>query len=212
MSTVKLTAIADDVLLYLAAAPSAPLVLKEVRKTLMELCVRTTIWRAYLDPLTVVAGYNTIEITGDTGATIAELITVELSGVPLEARTIGWLNENVQDWKTSAGVPRFYTQMRPDELILAPLPASRVSGGLKIVAAQQPARDATTIPAWLYDRYQEEILNGACSRLMLLPNKPWTDEANGADRRDRWISCLGAIKAQAATSYGAAPIRTRTCH
>ncbi len=212
MSTIKLTEIADDVRPYLVAEPPPPLLVKEIRKTLMELCARTSIWRIFLDPITVTAGNALIEVSPDPSASIVEVLSASLSGVPLVAKTVEWLNEFVPGWTSTTGDPKYYTQMQTGELILAPVPVSRIQAGLKLVATQQPARNSSTIPLWIYDRYQEEIQNGTCSKLMLMPGKPWTDERNGADRRDKWTSCLGVIKAQASTSFGTASIRTRPCH
>lgn len=125
----------------------------------------------------------------------------------IHARTIEWLNENIRGWMSERSTPKYYTQVNSHELILAPVPSTRVQLGLNVVATMQPARSATTIPAWLYDRYEADIQHGVLSKLMLMPDKAWTDLANGEDRRNQWLDALGSIKAHAATVFGQAPLR-----
>lgn len=205
--THPLTDIADDILPWLAGEPPAPLLQTIVRQALTELCAETGIWKLMPDPITVSPGVSTYELSPEAGAVVSKVLQVEIGGDMIHARTIEWLNENIRGWMSERSTPKYYTQVNSHELILAPVPSTRVQLGLNVVATMQPARSATTIPAWLYDRYEADIQHGVLSKLMLMPDKAWTDLANGEDRRNQWLDALGSIKAHAATVFGQAPLR-----
>lgn len=201
-----------DVLPYLAADPSDPVTEYAIRRAVVDFCASTLIWRYIPDPQDVVAGEAYYDIDVPTGAQVNSVLYAKLDGVPLLNKSVEWLNANEPRWDTDMGVPKYFTQIDSDQVILALVPDSNYSEALSMMIALYPSATSTSFPAWIASQYGYSIAVGAVSRLMLMPNKPWTNMQVGAIYRAEFEGDKANARADAALALSRAPLRTADEH
>lgn len=212
MALIKYSDLISDVLPHLAADPSDPVTENAIKRSVIEFCAGSWIWKAFQDPATVTAGVNTYDLSPESGTDVASVLAAELDGLPLKGKDIPWLNNEIPRWKTVSGTVKYFTQIDTESLILAPLPDVTITNGLTVTLALQPNQKATGFPSWIYNKYVYALVDGAVARLMLMPNKGWSDPATGLDRRDKYEAAIANARNTAVSALGAAPQRTKSQH
>lgn len=212
MANIKYSDLIRDVLPFLASDPSDPFTETVIKRAAIEFCRESWVWKHVTEAEDVTVGEDTYDIDIPNGSAVAMVMDVGLNGVPLEAKQVDWLNINVPTWRTNASTPKYYTQTEPGQIMLAPTPSENTAGALVITVALQPARSATGFPEWISNKFPYAITDGALAKLMLVPGKPWTDLAGGADRRVLFDAAIANARAMAASGLGRAPIRSSTQH
>lgn len=208
----KYSDLIDDVLPTLAADPSYPVVEYAVRRACIEFCASSWVWQYLPDPIDIVAGEARYDLEPDTGADISAVMDVACNGVPLEAKSVAWLDANLPGWRTTPGTPKFYTQVDTEQIILAPAPDANIAGGLTMTLTLEPSKTSQGIPRWLFNQFMYALAEGAISYLMLMPNKPWTDLASGARYGINFQNAIANAKASTAASLGRAATRVTPQH
>lgn len=212
MATLKYSDFIDEVLPYLAADPSNPVTENAIKRAVIEFCAGSWIWKYLPDPSSTTAGEPYYDLEPPTGADVTVVMHVALDGMPLTHRSIEWLDVELPRWRTTTGTPKYFSQTDSEQILLAPAPDSSMTDGLTMTLAVQPSQSATAIPAWLGNQYFEDLSNGAIARLMLMPNKPWTDLINGADRRNLFQAAIANARATAVRSLARAEIHSKSHH
>ncbi len=212
MANTKYVELLDEVLPSLAADPSDPVTENAIKRSVIEFCSGSWIWRYLPDPIDVVAGESHYQLEPPTGADVASVINVKHNTVPLDPRSTSWLDHEVPGWRTIAKTPKYYTQVDSEEIILAAVPEVSLASGLTMTLALQPSQRATDFPRWIFNNYLYDLANGAISKLMMMPGQPWTDVANGADRRAKFEAAIANARNAAASAVGRAPGRVRGQH
>jgi len=212
LANIKYSELLDEVLPYLAADPSDPVTENAIKRTVIEFCAGSWIWRHLPDPLDVVAGESAYDLEPPPGADVASVIAAELDGVPLAAKDVAWLNKEIPRWRTVAARPKYFTQVDTEQVILAALPDANITAGMTLTLALQPSQSATSFPKWIFNQYLYVLAEGALAKLMMMPNKPWTDIQNGADRRTKFEAGIANARASAVSALGSAPQRVTAQH
>ncbi len=212
MANIKYSELLDEVLPYLPADPSDPVTENAIKRAVIEFCSSSWIWRHLPDPITVIAGEAYYDLEPPTGTDIAAVIDVALNNVPLTAKSIAQLDDEIPGWRTTQITPKYYTQLDTEQVILAAVPPTGITDGLTMTLAVQPSQTATGFPKWIFNQYLYALADGALGKLMLMPNKPWTDLVNGADRRNRFESAIANARANAVSGLGRAAGRVKYQH
>ena len=212
MATTKYADLLDEVLSYLAADPSNPVTENAIKRAVIEFCAGSWIWKYLPDTLTTLSGEAFYDLEPPTGADVSVVMHVALDGVPLTHKSIEWLDVELPRWRTTGGTPKYFSQIDSEQIVLAPMPDAGVTNGLSMTLALQPSQSATGFPAWIGNQYFEDLVNGALSRLMLMPNKPWTDIINGAGRRAAFDAAMNNARASAVRSLARAEIHSKSHH
>lgn len=212
MANKKYADLVNEVLPYLAADPSDPVTEQAIRRTVIQFCADSWIWKAFQDPVSVRAGLNQYDLEPETGADVSAVVAVELDGRTIHPKTPVWLNKEIPRWKTVTGTPKYFTQMDTESLFLAPLPQDNQANALTITLALQPTQKSDGFPMWIYNQYADALVNGAVGRLMLMNGKPWADPANGLDRRNSFMSEIASARNDAVSALGIAPTRVTPQH
>ena len=176
MATIKYSDLLDEVLPYLAADPSNPVTEHAIKRAVIDFCCQSWVWRYLPDPQDVVAGEAYYDLEPDTGTEVSAVMHVACNGVPLDNKPLDWLDRELPGWRTTLATPKYFTQVDTEQIILASLPDSNITGGLTMTLALEPAQSATSFPGWIWSRHVEDITAGALYRLMMMPGKPWTGQ------------------------------------
>lgn len=212
MATIKYSDLLDDVLPSLAADPSDPVTEHAIKRAVIEFCASSWIWKHLPDAIDVASGEAVYDLEPLPATDIAAVMSASLDNYPLTPKATDWLDANVPGWRTTTATPRHVTQVDTEQVILAPVPAATVAGGLVLTLAMQPSQNSTGFPKWIANQYIYALADGAISRLMLMPNKPWTDLANGQDRRAKFDAAMANARANAVFGLGRASLRTASQH
>ena len=84
-----------------------------------------------------------------------------------------------RDTRPTTGRPTAFSTPDPYVLRLHPVPDTAMGAVLWIDAALAPAVDASRFPNIAATHHFDAILEGALARLLVIPNKPWTDPVLG---------------------------------
>lgn len=212
MANTKYSDLLDDVLPSLAADPSDPVTEHAIKRAVIEFCAGSWIWKHLPDAIDVTAGEAVYDLEPLPATDIAAVMSASLEAYPLTPKSLDWLDDNRPGWRTTTSTPKHFTQVDTEQLILAPVPAATVVGGLTLTLAMQPSQNSTGFPKWIANQYIYALADGAIARLMLMPGKPWTDLQNGQDRRAKFDAAIANARASAVGGLGRAPQRTASQH
>lgn len=212
MANSKYSDLIDDVLPSLAADPSDPVTEHAIKRACIEFCNGSWIWKHLPDAIDVVAGEAFYDLEAPQGTDISAVMDVAHNNVPLTAKSVAWLDAQLPGWRTTRAAPKYYTQVDTEQVIVAAVPDAGISGGLTMTLALQPSQSATGLPKWIFNQYLYVLADGAMSKLMLMPGKPWTDLANGQDRRTRFEQGIANARTSALAALGRAAQRSTSQH
>jgi hypothetical protein len=198
------------------------------------------VWRGHVLTVSATSGPGVITLDGalqgtvDIGAPVTKIVYLYSITLPTGTAFVkgleAWLNDAPIDplpqddldnemnntsfgfvglnWRTDVNLPtRFYfIDDNTVGLALAP----NAGGNLRILAALKPTRASTTFPNWIFERHIEAIAHGAKAKLMLIPKKPYSDQASGAFHLEQFNALIGEARIQAARARSRAPLRTHT--
>lgn len=138
-------------------------------------------WRRQIGPYTVTAGDPLVAMTIDANTTVAHVRSVWIQD-PSRGRVALWPLVQ-RSTEAEDDYPRYYTLESPDVLRLWPTPNSTVASALWVDAALSPSLTANVLPDIAQTVHFDAILDGFLARMLMLPNKPWTNPMFAADYR-----------------------------
>lgn len=213
MANTKYSDLLTEVLPYLSADPSDPVTENAIKHAVIELCDGSWIWRVFADPLDIVAGEAHYDLEPPSGSDVSSVLNVVAYGQDnILPKSVDWLHGNIPGWQTTPGTVRYFTQLDSEQIILAPLPDTTAVQGLTMFLALAPSLTSTSFPKWIATQYLYPIVQGALGRLMLMPNKPWTDLKSGMSHREGFSSAIANARATSVFALGSAPQRTTSQH
>lgn len=127
----------------------------------------THLWREAMYDEETLVGVSDYPLFGS--AVVESVLWITLEGHPLPAVDPRLLDKRIFG---QVGRPARYWIHQDRELRFHPTPdaAYTFSGEF----ALKPARDAMTIPDWIYETWADAIVDGAMWRITSIPGKPWT--------------------------------------
>lgn len=211
MSTTKYTDLFNEVLPELPGV-GQDLAANAIRNAIIEFCFGSWCWRYFMDPMPVLANLNTYELDPPPGAEVAQTLLVKVDGKELEPTNEDDLTALFPRWQTETGTPRRYLTDDPSQIILAPVPDTKIPNGLVVTVALQPTRTSTTFPTWIWSRYFDALAAGAKARLMAMPGKPWTSPQLFQLYRGQFEAAMAGAKVESLKSLSRGPLRTTSYH
>lgn len=182
----------------------------EALRAATEFCAMTKAWREWLAPIDVAAGTATYSLVLPTGSALTLPIEVKWGDIRLTPLTRDdALAAYGETWDSEySASPEGYIMPDLSSITLAPTPDTALADGLNILAALQPAADATTVPDFLAEQYREIINHGAIGGLLGTQGKPWSNPQLG-DRFSRmFASEVAGVSIRAAKGWSRRALRT----
>lgn len=171
-----------------------------LRRTAAEFCEQTLLLREKLAVQRISAGVDEYELEpSECDTEVCRILNVWVNGTLISPTTpdIGVRASARLESDTPVG----YYCTTPSLLKLVPVPG--VAADLEVEVAYAPAHDAAKLPGALYTRHREDIVRGAAARLMLIPNRPWTDvKMAGLYRQLFWSHMHSVARTEHWTGYG----------
>lgn len=152
-------------------------IVAQVREAAREFCARARIWTDISQDADVLAGESAYGLRPQDQADIRSVLVVRFQGNRLRPL-------NPDQWRSlpdqRASAPQCFIFNEPNVLRLHPTPTVDVVGALLVEVVLMPSVSSAQGPEFLLAKYGNTIAQGAKSRLMLMPDRPWTDAGGGA--------------------------------
>lgn len=200
-----------------------------VKVTAIELCRKASIWKERLMPDGIFSGVDVYDLFSPSREVIVHRIEAAFyRGRKLTVKQYGEINA----WREAAlvvansiaaneAIPAdvgyvppitdFYAQQSPTQIVLYGMPDGNYPNALLVDAVLLPSRASTGFDSVLAERYWDYIVHGAKSRLMLIPNKPWSDAGTAAFHKGQFDNEVANATGDASQGFGSAPVRVKVC-
>lgn len=189
-----------------------PIIRREIVNACRDLCERTMLWTAALDPIDVVANEPEYQLA-TTGANIVGADRAKFNGKTIDPTSETALDEDdTQEDRTTwrdktTDVPERYFVTFDKKIRLVYTPDADLSSGLEVWAILSPEITAVTVPGFLWENFKDMIADGARGRLKSIPDQPWTNLETAAGFLQSYEFQM--IKAQQAKYTGFQRHKTR---
>lgn len=155
-----------------------PLVDTVVRQAATEFCTIAGVWLEELAPIDSVVDQDEYTLaSANTDGMVHFVHSVFYDDVRM----------GMQEWESfqvehpdhpntdAASTPYKYTMKDRDTLSLFPVPPTAVTDGIVVRCSIIPTKASTGLDSNVASDYEEAIIHGALHRLLLMPNKEWTE-------------------------------------
>lgn len=190
---------------HIPGCPSA-VATHELRRAAQAFFKSSRAWQVTLPLVAVTANQSAVTIA--FADPLVELVRVEQAwydGQPMSMTTADDLDAaNGSDWNLHTGTPYKLFQLTPGVLRLYPIPTAASTTGLKLRVSQRPSDTATGLDDEMAVKYRDDIHVGAKARLMLYPNKPWSNPSMAGVYASAFDAMVGMANFDAATSFNGA--------
>lgn len=148
------------------------------------------------DPITVLEGIGNYEYEPPSGNVQARIESMWIDGRPLLPMTQEQLDNAYtwQDWRDAEGTPLTYTQLTGTEFILVPKPLVRARNAIKLILTLKPTRASVGVDETVYEKWAEEIGQGARARLHETPGQQFYDPATAMKLRANFLAGITRAK------------------
>lgn len=162
------------------AGATDPVIITELQAAVREFYLQSNAWREQIGPYNVYANTDLIWLNPVDAYSNVMFVHGAWLELPDDGGTIqlAALNVRPTDGRTDSR-PTHYSCPDPYVLRLYPMPSEALGTVLWVDATLVPLPDATRLPNMAASHHFEAILEGALARLLLMPNKPWTDPVMG---------------------------------
>jgi hypothetical protein len=185
------------------------MMIEAIRNTTIELCEKAFCWRELQScEYPVGASQGCYDFHVDPGSVVHRIDKATLdNGTEMEVRTTNFADTYYPQWRAGKviGPPTIITQVTPEQFILIPFPAS--NGTLSLEVSLKPTRLADGAPKFIYNEWVEVIGAGAKARLMVMDNKPWSNEKKAGVYMSAFNEASKEIHSRAGKAFGRAPNR-----
>lgn len=149
--------------------------------TCIEFCQQTWIHTEDLPPLDAVSGQQLYDVVVPPYIDVIAIKKLRWHGGPLAERTSDTLDRAAPGWMNYPdGWPYWYHPVGKSQVRVIPAPQSDSAEAFVLTAVFKPSQTATHVWGRLHSDYQSDIVAGALSKLLRMPQKPWADIKSAA--------------------------------
>lgn len=207
MANVTYDAFLDKILPYARNCPD-PVIEGAVRDTVIEICEKTGIWQAELDPISAIAGQYEYDLEPPAGTVVHEIVSIiNSNGELLTPVTSGMLDMRYPDWRNTPGRTLYYINKDSALLWLAPAPSTAQQNAFLVTVTLKPTVTSSSADSRIMTDFRDAIVNGAISRITQMPDRDWSNFKTSAVMLAKFEAQLIEIEKRARqANEGAIPI------
>lgn len=187
---------------HVIGAPE-PLALQAIGSSVIELCEKSMILTRDHDPVTVIANVVDYDLEPPTGYLVVKVMKAWLDNIKLDPAApdfvadAGVYNRLYSSYSAGPSTPRAYVQKDPRSISLWPVADKKYANGLTMRVALKPTRAAESVEDEIFEEYVETVAAGAIARLMLMPEKPFTNAQGSVVQRAQFMQGLNVARSRA---------------
>lgn len=201
---IKFEDMLDDVLPDVPGC-SNELAINALRNAAIELYTKSWIYTQPCDPQPTVKNQADYDLDTFTNYRNIGIVSVNFDDAQLTPTGVTNLNRSNLRWQDDVGTPTNYISADYISIRLYRIPD--VVGTLNAVVALAPSKTATGIEDFIYHLYSEQLAAGAKARLMLMPNKPFSDPVISREYRAQFAAAITDAKWRAHKSLTTAQLK-----
>lgn len=153
---------------------------RALQATLRHFCWETHFWQVDIPAITLLP-FNewspqtyTYELEVPEGTEVLAVRFLVYEERELLMKSVDWLSEHLGPWRTMTGKPRYYFMLSDRRVRLVPASDKVEPIAVDGRVVLRPTRAAQTFGDDLMV-YDQGLVSGALSRLLMMGRKPWTD-------------------------------------
>lgn len=164
--------------------PSAPRVvaLNQIKEACIDFFHRSRCWRVDLAPAVVPVSTTTFAPAPPLATEVVDIMSAQWNGQPITIKSRQELDDEFGGWRSLLPAERPQMLTLTTERTMRLIPMNTAAGTLDVYAAIKPSRDATGINDAQFSEHVETIAMGAAYRLLMMPDKAWTNFELAAER------------------------------
>jgi hypothetical protein len=165
-----------EVLPFVRNCPD-PTIESAIRLATIELCEKTEIWQAELDPISAVEGQWAYDLEPPANTSIHRVLSLTgPDGRRLDPVTTGMLDQRSPDWRNNPGTPVYFIrQDEENQLWLAPPPQTAQTNAYLMRVILKPTITSSSASNYVMTDYRDTIVYGAITRLLRMPDRDWSN-------------------------------------
>lgn len=179
---------------------SPPVIEGAVVEVAIDFCEATKVWRHKANFVSDMIEPGLVMLAAPAGAKLYEVERVWFEGRKLDKATIADLPPEIYD-----GSPQQYTQIQREQITVWPCSLGTTFAVSMII---KPSRAAQELPDFLLEDYGDAIADGVIAKLLLMPERPWSQPQLGAYHKGLFEDAKN--KAFATNTFGQHRARART--
>lgn len=163
----------------LPMVPGCPdsIIINTVRSAVIELCEKSGVYQAELDPVTTVANTFEYDLEAPRGTSVHKIVWATHQGKDLEPISSALLEQRQPNWRdaSKASTPEYFVKQTSSTFWLVPVPNVTGTSSTIVRAQLKPTYLSKTCDDDVMNDYRDTIINGTLFRLLRIPNKEWSD-------------------------------------
>lgn len=201
---IKFTDMLDDVMTDVPGCSEA-LAVHALRNAAIELHTKSWLYTQDCDAQQTVIGQAEYDLDQFAGYRVIGVSDAKFNDATLAPTAVGVLNMNTTRWEDDTGTPTHYFTTDFATLRLYKIPD--VVGTLYAKVVLTPSKTATGVENFIYDLYSEQLAAGAKARLMLIPDKPYTNPDVSREYRAQFAEAITDAKWRAHMSLSSTQLQ-----
>ena len=185
---------------------SNEIAINALRNAAIELYTKSWIVTQYCDPQNTVIGQAVYDLDTFNGQKIIGILSAKYKDQPLVPTSIRMLERSSTRWEDGQGTPSSYLSDDLATIRLYRIPDA--VGELNIRVALTPAKNAIGVDNFVYDLYSEQLAAGAKARIMLMPQKPYSDPVTSREYRAQFAAAITDAKWRANASLTSSQLQS----
>lgn len=146
-----------------------------VRSAAIMFCEQTGIVMYDMDPITVVAGQFEYDFEAPDEMIVHGIVTANNDGSKLDVVSKKLVDARFPRHREFNGSPECILRVDSSLFRVYPTPDTTKANSLYISVVVKPAPGSEYVPQLLLDDHKQALVDGALSRLLMLPRKDWTN-------------------------------------
>ena len=165
-----------DILPMVPGCPDT-LIENNIRSAVIELCEKSGVYQAELDPVTTVNGVYEYDLEAPAQTAVHKIMWAIHEGKDLEPISTNLLEQRKPKWRDTdyQGTPEYYIKQSQSLFWLVPVPSVTKPASTILRVQLKPTQTSTACDDDVMNDYKDAIVAGALFRLLRLPSKDWTD-------------------------------------
>lgn len=164
----------------LAPGAPQPVIITNIRDAAIEVCERTLAYKHVQAEQTLVAGTYSYSYVPPATTEVHAILSSNINDtIKITAKTVEQITRIYPFWPTTAaayrGSPQYVVHFDADTFLMALTPDAATTYLLHMVLALKPLRDATGLEKSVFDELEDVIVHGTLQRMLVMPEKPWSD-------------------------------------
>lgn len=207
----------DDFLPYvLTDVPGCPEIaaIQAIKTTVIDFCEKSLVVQADLDPVNLIANQADYDLEPPANSLVTKVIRLFYKNDELPPMgqdfipSATFYNQSAIDGDATSD-PRAWSQKSERTFSVYPAPRISEAGAITIRVALKPTRASTTCDDVLFEDYVEYIAAGAKARLMLQPNKAYTNPNLVVTQNQLYMQGVNAARQRVSRGHTRANLRVK---